>query len=72
MEINEIKIDKHIPIPSMVKLYWEKLALRMEIGDSVWLPSAKDKVNLRHAHARKSRRTLCRKENNGYRVWRVE
>lgn len=67
-----IKIEKDIPMPISGYLNWKKLADEMNIGDSVFVLSDAEKINLRHAGGRTKKRFVSRRERDGFRVWRSE
>ena len=69
----EFKIDKHIPAPAYdglgraCKYPWDK----MEIGDSVLVPHAGAQRSAYGYGKRHSMKFRTRKDEGGFRVWRI-
>ncbi len=66
-----VKIEKDIPVPKY-KIYGKKNDLQdMEIGDSIFVEDEQEKDSIRNAMRYRGLKPVCRKQNNGWRIWRV-
>lgn len=70
----EYKIEKGIPTPKKIEAYgtWRQLARKMKKGDSVFVPSKKERASLFYALKREGFTPQTKAEKNGYRVWRIK
>lgn len=70
----EMRIEHGIPLPlpNCNETKTVELALRMDIGDSIYFaPDSRGRHGLIRALQKLKRRPLVRLEGEGYRVWRV-
>ena len=72
--MDEIKIEKNIPIPRSSRGggKWMRLAEKMEVGDSVLLKTVKHVQTFTHAAKKLGMKAVQRKCEEGIRVWIVE
>jgi len=72
----KVTIEKNVPLPATRygKGYWRKVALVMEVGDSVLMPrrGAGNQTPLANALRRIGAGHTTRQEDGGIRVWRTE
>jgi len=69
----EYKIEKNIPIPSRNKI--RAVASKMNVEDSVFFEGPKGRsqgCNLLANLKKLGLQGICRKVENGYRVWRIK
>ena len=64
------KIDKGIPIPKKLGKY-QQLVSEMSKGDSVLVTTTREKAGLNSAFNRSGIKTVIRKEEGGFRIWRA-
>lgn len=63
----ERMIEKKIPMPKRGR--WMELVSHMEKGDSVYLETEKDAAAMYMAFKQAKRKSVRRKEHDGFRVW---
>jgi len=71
-EIAGVKIERGIPIPSNHWGKWSQIVGAMEIGDSVLIKAKTSPMwSMRKSAERLKIKLLCRKVDEGFRIWRV-
>lgn len=72
MKIENIKIDKNIPIPKSSSKYADFIG-KMEVGDSVMVENLRARNSLYQVMKRKGWEIVSRKSTNqSYRLWRTK
>jgi hypothetical protein len=66
------KIDKDVPVPKHRDGAWINLASKMEVNDSVFVKTEKEKNSLSSAINRSGGSCISSKEEKGFRVWKIE
>lgn len=67
--MDEIKLDKNIPIPTRKNAKWLGLAKRIEVGDSFFAESFQEKEHARSCLKTYGIKLVTRAEGTGYRLW---
>tara|TARA_Y100000991_G_C21761782_1_gene259077 strand:+ start:374 stop:589 length:216 start_codon:yes stop_codon:yes gene_type:complete len=63
----DYKIEKGIPIN-----YWDSVAKKMEVGDSILFPKRDNTRSLRYSLKSQGFKSIGRTVPNGYRIWKGE
>lgn len=66
------KPEKGIPIPHREYGMWREVALKMEVGESVFFPTLAHAPALHAGLKNAGFKAVTRKVEDGYRVWRIK
>jgi hypothetical protein len=67
--MDEIKIDKNVPMPNRKNAKWLRLAKDIQVGDSFFTENFKEKEHARSCLKTYGIKVATRAENSGYRIW---
>jgi len=73
---DNFKVEKGFPVPDIrrgSKIEYQKLFNRMEVGDSIYVPTTKMAIRIQAAFKTFGAKCACRKTpDGGARLWEVE
>ena len=67
--MDEIKIDKNVPMPARNNARWLKMAKEIQVGDSFFTADFKEKEQARCGLKKYGIKVTTRIEGAGYRIW---
>ena len=72
--MNEIKIEKGIPVPQTKKAggKWKDTLLKLKVGDSFQIESARTAASLRTCAIYYKLKVTIHSDGDKYRLWRIE
>jgi len=66
-----VKIEKNIPIPKFTIYGNRSILQNMKVGDSIFVEDEQEKDSIRHAMRYRGLKPMCRKQGDGWRIWRI-
>jgi hypothetical protein len=66
-----VKIEKNIPMPKFTIYGKRSILQNMKVGDSIFVEDEQEKNSVRHAMRYRGLKPMCRRQDNGWRIWRI-
>ena len=66
-----VKIEKNVPMPKFTIYGKRSILQNMKVGDSIFVEDEQEKDSVRHAMRYRGLKPMCRKQGDGWRIWRI-